>query len=46
MRMEDDGDYTQISISQRMADKPCTTMRSDPNYGRSSGKVIWSPRRY
>jgi hypothetical protein len=41
--MEDDGDYTQISISQRMADKPCTTMRSYRNYStseRSSGKVL------
>ena len=47
--MEDDAEYTQVSVSQRMVDKPCTTLRPDHNYsasGRTSGKVKMQLWRY
>ena len=41
--MEEDGDLTQVTMSQRMADKPSTSLRPNHNYSAnpspSSGKV-------
>ena len=35
--MEDDGDLTQVTMSQRMADKPSTSLRPNHNYSRTPG---------
>ena len=41
-RMDEDGDLTQITMSQTMADKPSTSLRPNHNYSANpsqSGKV-------
>lgn len=38
--MEDDPDYTQISMSQVMADRTSTALLPNPSYSRPLGRIV------